>query len=117
MSFEAAYGDDWMPEVVKGLRMDPYQARKASLGDPHFLLKIITVLWRDVCDSELESTDRTLAFELKDARNSWARPDPSKPISTEDAFRVLDSAQRLLFAVKAEEADDLRRRQELPWHP
>ena len=107
-----AYGDDWMPEVVKRLRMEPYQARQASLGDPHFQLKIITVLWRDVCDSVLESTDRTLAFELKDARNSWAHP--SEPISTEDAFRVLDSAQRLLFAVKAEEADDLgESRQEL----
>lgn len=99
-----AYGEDWMPEVVKGLGE---LARQGSLGDPFFQLKIITVLWKDVCDGVLESKERTLAFELKDARNSWAHADLREPVSTADAFRVLDSAQRLLFAVKAEEADDL----------
>ena len=61
-------------------------------------------------DTQLGRTGNRLAGELRDARNDWAH---NNPFSGDDAYRVLDTAQRLLTIVGADEqarvAADLRR--------
>ncbi len=101
---KSAYGDDWAPTVVELLGMEPYQAKKVSLDDAQFQLKVMWKLWQQVFGKVLGQSERTLVSELIDARNAWAH---QEPFSTDDAYRVLDSAQRLLTAVSAEEAEQL----------
>jgi len=61
-------------------------------------------LWYGVFGKVLGPVERALVSELIDDRNRWAH---QKPFSTGDAYRVLDSVQRLLTAISAEEADEL----------
>ena len=68
-------------------------------------------MWNSVFRKVLGQDERTLVSELRTARNRWAH---QEAFSTDDAYRVLDSVQRLLTAVSAEEADELdEQKQEL----
>src|SRR5450759_2660016 len=60
--------------------------------------------WNEVFRKTLGKAERTLVSELRDVRNKWAH---QKPFSTDDAYRALDSATRLLGAVSAPEAEEL----------
>jgi predicted AAA+ superfamily ATPase len=62
--------------------------------------------WSDVFGRTLGRADRTLLFELRDVRNQWAH---QKNFSTDDAYRVLDSAGRLLSSVSAPQADEIEK--------
>ncbi len=67
--------------------------------------------WNQVFSKVLGSSERTLVRELRDTRNRWAH---NEQFSTDDAYRALDSVQRLLAAVSASEAVDAdRMKQEL----
>ena len=44
--------------------------------------------------------------ELRDVRNRWAH---RNPFSTDDTYRALDSAGRLLTAVSAPQADEIEK--------
>jgi len=69
-------------------------------------LKLMWEGWNDVFRRTLGSTERGLVVELRDARNKWAH---QKQFSGDDADRVLDSAERLLTAVSATQADEVRK--------
>ncbi|HOU29508.1 MAG TPA: Swt1 family HEPN domain-containing protein, partial [Thermoleophilia bacterium] len=99
---KSAYGDDWAPTVVDLLDMDGYKVKKVSLDDVQFQLKVMWKLWQPVFGKVLGQSERTLVSELMTARNAWAH---QEAFSTDDAYRVLDTVQRLLTAVSAEEAD------------
>ena len=62
--------------------------------------------WNDVFQKTLGQAERTLVSELRDVRNSWAH---QKPFSTDDAYRALDSAGRLLTAVSAPQAEEIEK--------
>jgi predicted AAA+ superfamily ATPase len=62
--------------------------------------------WNEVFRKTLGKAERTLVSELRDVRNKWAH---QKPFSTDDAYRALDSATRLLGAVSAPEAEELEK--------
>ena len=62
--------------------------------------------WNDVFRKTLGHAERTLVSELREVRNRWAH---QRPFSTDDAYRALDSAARLLTAVSAAEADDVEK--------
>src|SRR5207248_8801414 len=62
--------------------------------------------WNAVFRQTLGQADRSLVSELRDARNRWAH---QEPFSTDDAYRALDSAARLLTAVSAPQAEELDR--------
>jgi hypothetical protein len=109
---KTAYGDEW---VLAVLEADPNahtaSAKTASLDDVQFLLKTMWTMWNSVFRKVLGQDERTLVSELRTARNRWAH---QEAFSTDDAYRVLDSVQRLLTAVSAEEADELdEQKQEL----
>ena len=101
---KSAYGDGWAPTVVDLLALDTYQAQKFSLDDVQFQLKVMWKLWNPLFAKVLGQSERTLVSELIDARNAWAH---QETFTTDDAYRTLDSVQRLLTAVSAEEADQL----------
>ena len=62
--------------------------------------------WNDVFRKTLGQAERTLVSELRDVRNNWAH---QEPFSSDDAYRALDSAARLLTAVSAPQADEVEK--------
>jgi predicted AAA+ superfamily ATPase len=62
--------------------------------------------WNNVFRKTLGHAERTLVSELREVRNCWAH---QRPFSTDDAYRALDSAARLLTAVSASQADDVEK--------
>jgi hypothetical protein len=58
----------------------------------------------EVFRNSLGQAERSLVSELREHRNKWAH---QHPFSSDDADRALDSAQRLLTAVSAPQADEV----------
>jgi predicted AAA+ superfamily ATPase len=71
---------------------------KVSKNDAQFLLKAMWDAWNDVFRAKLSQTDRTYISELRDMRNRWAH---QETFSTDDAYRALDTAHRLLLDISA----------------
>ncbi len=74
--------------------------------DAAALLKVMWDSWNDVFRKTLGHAERSLVSELRDHRNKWAH---QEPFSSDDAYRALDSAGRLLSAVSAPEADEIEK--------
>jgi predicted AAA+ superfamily ATPase len=86
------YGIDWENAIrVEGPR---------SKTDVQFLLRTMAHAWRDVFERTLGRMERNYVSELIDARNRWAH---QETFSSDDAYRALDSAERLLQAISAGE--------------
>jgi len=86
------YGLDWESAVPgDGTR---------SKTDVQFLLRTMTSTWREVFERTLGRMERNYVSELIDARNRWAH---QEAFSSDDAYRALDSAERLLLAINAGE--------------
>jgi predicted AAA+ superfamily ATPase len=98
-----------------------FEQAKASLSDAQANLfgteaeprwdvaAILAVMWNQwnvVFRNTLGQADRTLVSELRDVRNRWAH---QQPFSTDDAYRALDSAARLLTAVSAPQSDEVEK--------
>ncbi|WP_119292278.1 Swt1 family HEPN domain-containing protein [Azohydromonas sediminis] len=95
------------PQAVRGFLEDPALADK-SIGqyDVSALMKLMWETWNDVFRRPLSFAHRSLVSEIRDWRNKWAH---QQPFSSDDADRALDSMERLLNAVSAAEAEDVRR--------
>jgi predicted AAA+ superfamily ATPase len=65
--------------------------------------------WNDVFKKTLGQAERSLVSELRDARNKWAH---QEAFTTDDAYRALDSIERLLTAVSAQEAAEVGRQKQ-----
>ena len=74
--------------------------------DAAALLRLMTDVWRDVFQDTLGHSGRSLVSELRDFRNRWAH---QERFSSDDAYRTLDSAERLLAAVSAPQAAEIGR--------
>jgi predicted AAA+ superfamily ATPase len=74
--------------------------------DAAVVLAIMWNQWNVVFRKTLGQAERTLVSELREVRNRWAH---QEPFSTDDAYRALDSAGRLLTAVSAPQADEIER--------
>jgi hypothetical protein len=86
------YGLDWENAVPgDGAR---------SKTDIQFLLRTMTSTWREVFERTLGRMERNYVSELIEARNRWAH---QEAFSSDDAYRALDSAERLLLAINAGE--------------
>lgn len=86
------YGIDWQNAVPAN--------GPASKTDVQFLLRTMTSTWREVFQRTLGRMGRNYVSELIDARNRWAHQDS---FSSDEAYRALDSAERLLQAISAPE--------------
>src|SRR6266571_851494 len=74
--------------------------------DATALLKLMWDAWNDVFRRTLGHAERSLVSELRDMRNKWAH---QASFSSYDADRALDTAERLLAAVSAPQADEVRK--------
>ncbi len=72
--------------------------------DVHILLILMWEFWHDVFKRTLGHAERTYVSELRTVRNNWAH---QKSFSSDDAHRALDSMQRLLTAISAEQANTI----------
>ena len=85
-------------------RRSPWADRPVAERDTAGLLKLIWDNWQSVFRNILGQTERSLVSELRDWRNRWAH---QETLSSDDAYRILDSASRLLAAVSAPQSKDL----------
>ena len=81
-------------------RLKRYLDKPVADMDVSDLLRLMETVWSDVFQHKLSRADRSLVVELRDYRNRWAHQDT---ISWRDADRALDSCERLLRAVGANE--------------
>ena len=80
--------------------------RRPTEWDVAALLKLMWETWNDVFRSILGPAERGFVGELRGHRNRWAH---QEPFSSDDAYRALDTAGRLLAAVSAEQAADVEK--------
>ncbi|MBC8075181.1 MAG: hypothetical protein H7Y32_03820 [Chloroflexales bacterium] len=108
---QAAHGKYWITKATEGWRNEiTWGENDEPLLDVAALLKILWDQWNDVFRRTLGHAERTLVSELREVRNKWAH---QNPFSTDDTYRTLDSAQRLLSAVAAvDEASALDHRKQ-----
>ncbi|HVL04386.1 MAG TPA: Swt1 family HEPN domain-containing protein [Acidimicrobiales bacterium] len=76
----------------------------APSQDPALLLRAMVEAWDRAFASELGKSERNVVFELRDWRNRWAHNDA---FTIDDAYRALDSIERLLVASDAREATEV----------
>jgi hypothetical protein len=94
-------------ETVRRFTEDPLLKNKPiAEWDAASLLKLIWETWNDVFRKTLGFAERSLVSELREWRNRWAH---QEAFSSDDADRALDSAERLLAAVSAPQAEEVRR--------
>ena len=80
----------------KEIADDPMFRRPSSEWDVAVVLRLIWDNWHDAFSGTLGRSDRSLVSELRDHRNTWAH---QEPFSSDDAYRALDSVQRLLTSI------------------
>ena len=103
--------------AVKAQRIDAATLRRfvdnpligdkpATDWDVAALLKLMWETWNDVFRAVLGRAERNFVSELRDHRNNWAH---QRPFSGDDAYRALDTTNRLLTAVSAPQAADVEK--------
>jgi predicted AAA+ superfamily ATPase len=95
-------GKDWLRDYTASA--SPPIRAGASTNDPAFLLRLMADTWERAFASGLTKSERNLVFELRDVRNKWAHNDP---FAVDDAYRALDSIERLLVAADARDAAEV----------
>ncbi len=108
-TWQGFYGEGWLQEVTSKLHGPK---GNLSTDDVSFLLNGIKATWNEVFRQRFDPSVRSLVFELSNARNAWAH---QQAFSDDDAWRALDSMERVLrkFSVD-DQRDNIRRvRQDL----
>jgi predicted AAA+ superfamily ATPase len=103
----ARHGNDWafqVREMLEDTRLG--DGKGDALQDVAVLLVVMDRSWGHVFRRILGKAERSLVNELLAVRHRWAH---QEPFSGDDADRALDSAERLLTAVSASQADDVRK--------
>src|SRR3989304_7628989 len=105
--FEDLYHGQAREEAARFLGDDRLQAgKKVAEWDAAALLRLMWEAWNEVFRRVLGQAERTLVSELRDQRNKWAH---QEAFSSDDAYRALDSASRLLTAGSAPQADEVEK--------
>src|SRR3989442_10109249 len=105
--FKSLYKERALAEAQRFMTSERLDAnRPFSAWDAAVLLRLMWDSWNEVFRRTLGQAERTLVSELRDVRNRWAH---QEPFSGDDADRPLDSAERLLTAVSAPQADEVRK--------
>ncbi len=93
-----AYGPDWKARLQSGFR-DQRRFERADGKidwDAHLILTAMWDHWKILLRGKLGHIERSLVSELREFRNQWAH---QKTLTFDDAYRVLDSIERLLRAM------------------
>jgi len=105
---QAQYGKYWITTVTANWPRDLVWPEDADLPhlDVALILKVMWEQWNEVFRQTLGHAERSLVSELREVRNRWAH---QEPFSSDDAYRALDSAGRLLVAISAPQAGEVDR--------
>ena len=90
-------------QSVRGFADDPLGKRPVSELDVAGLLRLMWEAWNAVFREILGPAERGLVGEMRGHRNRWAH---QESFSSDDAYRALDSAGRLLVAVSAPQSNE-----------
>lgn len=104
---KATHGADWflaMRDAVSEMQAGMLGDENAPKYDARSILAIMWNAWNDVFRKTLGHAERSIVSELRDAGNRWAH---QEAFSSDDTYRALDSASRLLTAVSAGEAAEV----------
>lgn len=105
--FQSAYKDRTAAEIARFIGDDRLlNKRTIADWDAAALLKLMWEAWNDVFRRTLGPAERSLLNELRDHRNKWAH---QQSFTSDDAYRTLDSAGRLLTAVSAPQSDEIEK--------
>lgn len=112
---KSTYSQQWFAETKRTLtehQGDLLGTEKNPQWEVASALATMWNQWNDVFRKTLGPAERSLVSELRDVRNKWAH---QRTFSTDDAYRALDSVQRLLSAVSAasESTEVEKQKQEL----
>lgn len=95
------YGPDWMTSVRIGPRSEFSSGLVDEwLWDSQAILVVMWDHWNQVFRRNLGLFERSLVSELREFRNRWAH---QGLLTEDDAYRVIDSVQRLIQATHAAE--------------
>jgi len=102
-----AYPDNWIRAVSGSFREDRGRIGTDSVDwDTHALLTVMWDQWNAIFRNDLGHFERSLVSELREVRNRWAH---QQNFEFDDAFRVLDSVDRLLTAIHAANVSVVKR--------
>lgn len=107
---KSSWGNDW-PRRLDQSRDRPLARDKngAVIWDAQALLTTMLQNWRDVFSKQLGKAEMNYVGELIQVRNALFAHG-TKPVSTDDAIRTLDTAERLAIAVGATaQAEELKK--------
>ena len=104
IQFKNEYGDDWEEKAKDSVRELRKRQQGEKLWDVQALLSLMWNNWNSIFSKILSRNDRSLVNELRDIRNAWAH---QGAFILDDAYRALDSVERLLKAVSASEAQEV----------
>ena len=94
-------------DIIRRFADNPILAEQPIRAwDASAQLKLMWATWNEVFRSTLGHAERSLVSELREHRNRWAH---QERFSSDDAYRALDSAARLLTAVSAPQSTDLEK--------
>jgi len=102
----AVHSESWEEQARQGLRHAPKKTRD---WDAAAWLNVLWNQWQLVFRKTLGPAERSLVKELQEARNRWAH---QQAFSIDDAYRALDSVERLLTAICADEAAEASRQKQ-----
>ncbi len=97
----AVHGDGWEETARSNCRSQATLQTGAFHWDAQAILTVMWDLWNSVFRRTLGIVERSIVSELREFRNRWAH---QTSFTEDDAYRVLDSAQRLLIACHATKA-------------
>lgn len=106
---KAVYQDRWHETARGSFRDDRGRGKpdgEVVRWDAQSLLTVMWDQWNRVFRHRLGRLERSLVSELREFRNRWAH---QENFGFDDTHRILDSAERLLKAVKAKEAKSVAR--------
>ncbi len=105
--FKDLYKAEALKEAQRFVTSERLDAKRPfSEWDAAVLLHLMWDAWNEVFRRTLGHAERTLVSELREVRNKWAH---QEPFSTDDAYRALDSAGRLLIAVSAPQGEEIEK--------
>ena len=104
---QSVYRDQWRDVVQQSFRDDrSSKPTPEERWDAHSLLTVMWDQWNRAFRGRLDHAERSLVSELREYRNRWAH---QVDFNFDDTYRILDSAERLLAAVEAEERGAITR--------
>jgi predicted AAA+ superfamily ATPase len=105
---QSQHGKYWVTAVTADWRDEVTWSddNEAPHLDVALILRLMWEQWNETFRRTLGRAERSLVSELRDYRNRWAH---QGSFSSDDAYRALDSTGRLLTAISAPQADELKR--------